>query len=1203
MAKTESLENDIVGGKGNEKSRFSFSFGSARPDWVSARLSPIRVSRDFTRRSGQNSFAEKGEQAFIGAKFRPAQGSICSVSSLRFSSKFDRYTIQQARVWQGKREARVATAYKRAAKKVKPVDTDQTDGSIPGGILNWKDKALEKEKGLPKNDKFPDYLIPKFSAIPRGSRLTPERMKKLIIGDGLLPRERELFEEMLYCREAVMAWEFHEMGKVSRDVSPPVKINAIPHKAWQTPSFAIPRALHATVTEMLQERLDRGVLEPCHGPYRNPWFLVEKKEKGRYRIINAALDMNRVTIRDANLPPSADEFSEEFAGCQIASLIDFFAGYDQMELDVQSRDMTAFMTPLGLLRMTTPPMGATNSVAQFVRVMTKILLDHIRSGRAKPFLDDIAVKGPKDNYNNEEVETGIRRFVLEHIMWLDAVLADIERAGCSISGIKSQFCMPGLKIVGYVTDSEGRHPDVAKVIKIIDWPEPTDATNARAFIGLCVYYRIWVEGFAIVAEPIYRLLKKDVEFRWGDEQTLSMDKLKMALTAAPALITIDYSEGAGAIILAVDASLLGWGAVLMQVVLKKRHPARYESGMWNPAEQRYDATKRECRGVLKALKKFRHWLYGVHFILETDANVLVAQLNGAASDLPGSLVMRWLAWIRLFDFEVKHVAGKKHTAADGLSRRPATKQELKEQANEVDIDDFIDVELNALRIAPVSAEVKRILAPEYSDKMESFATYLTTMRRPAEMTAKEARQFKQEALRFRVEGDQLYRRGSKNVPARRVIDDEESRQRILKDLHDNGGHRGREGTYRRVADRYWWENLARDVKNYVRTCEACQKRDPTRLEEALHPTWVNGMWQKVGLDVVHMPACRGMKYLVIARDDFSGWPEAKALHSATAKNVAKFLWEDVICRHGCFGKLIVDGGPENKDQVIELANRYAIKRVVVSAYHPQANGMVERGHKPIVDALSKMTNGGLLKWVDNLHAVLWADRTTVKKSTGHTPFYLNHGCEPMLPIELEIPTWNVLPWYEVRSTAELLSLRARQIQRRDEDIEEAALYLQRKRMEGKDNFDLDHRIREKDFSVNDMVLLHDTKRENIHTGKLEFRWLGPYLIHEVIPDKGTYRLKELDGSQFAGTVAGNRLKAFNPRETPVNFNNNNDTNDDNLETEKDINSNSQGSTARRGGDDHDHDPTDNNQQALIPHGWPMAVIIPRRRASPMETEE
>ena len=123
---------------------------------------------------------------------------------------------------------------------------------------------------------------------------------------------------------------------------------------------------------------------------------------------------------------------------------------------------------------------------------------------------------------------------------------------------------------------------------------------------------------------------------------------------------------------------------------------------------------------------------------------------------------------------------------------------------------------------------------------------------------------------------------------------------------------------------------------------------------------------------------RVRSFLVAARDDLSGWIEARATGNANSLSVAKFLWEDVICRYGCFGRLIVDGGPENKDLVEELAERYGIKRVQVSAYHHQANGMIERGHKPIVDALSKMTNGGLGNWMENLPAVLWADRSTVK---------------------------------------------------------------------------------------------------------------------------------------------------------------------------------------------------------------------------------
>jgi hypothetical protein len=74
--------------------------------------------------------------------------------------------------------------------------------------------------------------------------------------------------------------------------------------------------------------------------------------------------------------------------------------------------------------------------------------------------------------------------------------------------------------------------------------------------------------------------------------------------------------------------------------LRQRHPSRYESGLWNAAKKNYNATKRECRSALKALRKVRYWLYRVKFTLETDASVLVAQLNRSATDLPRALVTR-----------------------------------------------------------------------------------------------------------------------------------------------------------------------------------------------------------------------------------------------------------------------------------------------------------------------------------------------------------------------------------------------------------------------------------------------------------------------------------------------------------------------------------------------------------------------------------
>jgi hypothetical protein len=1029
-------------------------------------------------------------------------------------------------------QVRVNGAYKRKAQKVRPVDLGESDGSKPGGVVNWVAKS-RKADVRSQDEKYSGWLIPKFSDIERGSRLTKKRLEELIVGADLTLQERDVFEEMLYNREKAMAFDWQHKGMVRPEVAPPQVIRMVKHKAWQVPGFPIPKALVPIVCDMLRERLQAGVLEPCYGPYRNPWFLVKKKN-GKYRLVNAAMEYNKHTVRDANLPPSVDEFSEEFAGCQLASLIDFFSGYDQVPLDEKSRDITAFHTPLGLLRQTTLPQGATNSVAQFVRIVTKILEDLIPHD-CMPFLDDVGVKGPTTTYNNTEVLPGVRKFVMEHIQALDRTLERIERAGCTI-GPKSQFCMNGVVLVGFVCGAEGRTPETAKVIKILEWRPCANVREARAFIGVCVYYRIWIPDFAVLAKPIYRLFKKGVAWEWMIEHDIAMAALKKALTEAPALVRIDYAEGAGAIVLGVDASLEGWGAHLGQEDENGRvHPSRYESGLWNQAEAKYDATKRECRAVLKALRKVRFWLYGVHFVLETDANVLVAQLNRSATDLPGSLVTRWIAYIRLFDFEVRHVPGRKHTAADGLSRRPRTRSDDVDECYETDIEDFIDAELGALSIAPVRAggqeeetAEEKVLEEGYSEDSQKIARFLTTLRKPSGMGRGEFRAFKKRAVKYAVIDKQLYRLGSKNVPSRIVIDAEAKRREILKELHEECGHKGRESTYRKVADRYYWEGCFEDTKKFVASCAECQFRDPLRLEEALYPTYTSAMWVKVGLDIVHMPPCQGKEYLVIAREDLSGWPEARALVNATSEAVARFLWEDVVCRHGCFGRLVIDGGPENKAHVAEFVRRYGIRRVQVSAYHPQGNGMIERGHRPITEALARMTKGGSKGWVKALPAVLLADRTTIHGPTGETPFFMLYGREAILPIELRYPTWRVLDWENVKTREDLIAVRARQLELRDEDVEEVMLRKRRKRMEGKEAFDNLRRVRTHPINVGDVVLRHDAKKELDRSTKrkLSYKWLGPYRVRSAVKEKGTYELEEFDGTPVPGTHPGNRLKKF-----------------------------------------------------------------------------
>jgi ribonuclease HI len=141
----------------------------------------------------------------------------------------------------------------------------------------------------------------------------------------------------------------------------------------------------------------------------------------------------------------------------------------------------------------------------------------------------------------------------------------------------------------------------------------------------------------------------------------------------------------------VDASKEEGGAVLEQIGADgRRHPCRFESTIWSKQESAWHSTKLECKAVVWALKKFRTWLYGQHFTIETDAQTLIAQLNRSSAEVPGAIMNRWLGAILMWDFEIKHVPRKKNVVADALSRYPKPKGWEAPKEPEDDVEEFIE---------------------------------------------------------------------------------------------------------------------------------------------------------------------------------------------------------------------------------------------------------------------------------------------------------------------------------------------------------------------------------------------------------------------------------------------------------------------------------------------------------------------------------
>src|SRR6266511_1230453 len=134
-------------------------------------------------------------------------------------------------------------------------------------------------------------------------------------------------------------------------------------------------------------------------------------------------------------------------------------------------------------------------------------------------------------------------------------------------------------------------------------------------------------------------------------------------------------------------------------------------------------------------------------------------------------------------------------------------------------------------------------------------------------------------------------------------------------------------------------------------------------------------------------------------DYFTKWPIAKALKEAMAKAVSKFIYQKIICEHGCPEVLQSDQGTHFVNRIIaDLTEKFRIKHRLSSPYHPQTNGLVERFNQILCEKLAKLSEE-TEQWDEFVDLVLMAYRTTKHSATGVTPFLLTYGREAVLPID------------------------------------------------------------------------------------------------------------------------------------------------------------------------------------------------------------
>ena len=170
------------------------------------------------------------------------------------------------------------------------------------------------------------------------------------------------------------------------------------------------------------------------------------------------------------------------------------------------------------------------------------------------------------------------------------------------------------------------------------------------------------------------------------------------------------------------------------------------------------------------------------------------------------------------------------------------------------------------------------------------------------------------------------------------------------------GHFAVDIMFDKIKSRYYWPQMYENIREYVKFCDSCQWRGKYKQNEPLHPIPVHSPFYQIGIDFVGpLPKTKnGNKYIITAMDYLTKWPEAKAVPEATAKQTAIFIYEEIICWHGCLTKILSDRGSHFKNQMIEkLMEKFQIKHLFSTPYHPQTNGLVERYNRTLCESLAK----------------------------------------------------------------------------------------------------------------------------------------------------------------------------------------------------------------------------------------------------------
>lgn len=862
-----------------------------------------------------------------------------------------------------------------------------------------------------------------------------------------------------------VALNIGELGKINNYE---MKITLTSNKPIQYRPYRHSVAERSTMREMVDELLHHNIIRDSNSEYASPALLVSKKN-GEKRLCIDYRALNKITVKDKYPIPRIEDLIDRLQGNKFYTSLDLKSGYYQLKMAEEAIHKTAFITEDGHFEFLRLPFGLSNGPSFFQQTISRVL-GNLRFQNVIQYLDDILL---------------VSKSIGDNIKLLETVLQIFKTSGLTLNLKKCHFLKTEIEFLGYRIKENSIKPSENKVEAVKNFPMPKSVHQVRQFLGLISYFRKFIKDCALLSSPLSKLLKKDVNWVWGETEINAFNTLKGKLTSDSVLTIYDPNKET---ILYTDASREGIAGILMQKFDDGEKPIHYYSRQTTYDEKKYHSFELELLAVICSLQKFRLYLLGTVFKIVTDCNAVRYALT--KKDIVPR-VSRWVLSTQEFSFDIVHREGMRMQHVDALSRNPVPVGEKSE--NEIimsitEADWLMGVQMQDPEICKIN---ETLLSGEAEQNRDIFDKY--------------------ELL-----GNKVYRRSEFG---RRWVVPKNCVWQIIKSNHDDVGHFAVDKTVELIKNKFWFPRIRNTVKKYIKNCLNCiyNKNKSGPKEGYLYslPKYARP-FHSLHLDHLgpFVETKNKNKYLLVTVDAFTKFVFVNAVRSTETKYVIKEL-ENVSKIFGNPKRIISDAGTSfTSHNFTEYCKIRNIRLHTIATGMPRSNGQVERFNKTILEAMRAM--GAEVdddKWDECLKMLQIGINSTVHKTTKAVP------SEVLLGYRLRGDKDLLGPELDIESKIDVTRLRQCVAENLESNAE-----LQKQRFDKK-------RINAKNYQEGDLVLVKIQSQSNDgRSRKLLPVFKGPFKIVRSLGND-RYEISDIRGSErsnkyYTGTAAAEQIKPW-----------------------------------------------------------------------------